>query len=57
MSHYIIPTQAQDTLVQSDRTVSTDVIALYKSLGGGWETHSSLVSVSLAATGKTNASN
>jgi multidrug efflux system outer membrane protein len=30
--------QAQDTLVQSDRTVSTDLIALYKSLGGGWET-------------------
>jgi NodT family efflux transporter outer membrane factor (OMF) lipoprotein len=30
--------QAQDALVQSDRTVSTDVIALYKSLGGGWET-------------------
>ena len=30
--------QAQDALVQSDRTVTTDVIALYKSLGGGWET-------------------
>ena len=30
--------QAQDALVQSDRTVSTDLIALYKSLGGGWET-------------------
>lgn len=29
--------QAQDALAQSDRTVSTDVIALYKSLGGGWE--------------------
>lgn len=29
--------QAQDALVQSDRTVSTDVVALYKSLGGGWE--------------------
>lgn len=29
--------QAQDALVQSDRTVSTDLIALYKSLGGGWE--------------------
>jgi NodT family efflux transporter outer membrane factor (OMF) lipoprotein len=29
--------QAQDALVQSDRTVSTDVIVLYKSLGGGWE--------------------
>jgi len=30
--------QAQDALAQSDRTVSTDVIALYKSLGGGWKT-------------------
>ena len=30
--------QAQDALVQSDKTVTTDVIALYKSLGGGWET-------------------
>jgi NodT family efflux transporter outer membrane factor (OMF) lipoprotein len=30
--------QVQDALVQSDKTVTTDVIALYKSLGGGWET-------------------
>ena len=30
--------QAQDALVQSDKAVTTDVIALYKSLGGGWET-------------------
>ncbi len=30
--------QAQDALVQSDRTVSANLIALYKSLGGGWET-------------------
>ncbi len=30
--------QTQDALAQSDRTVATDVIALYKSLGGGWET-------------------
>jgi NodT family efflux transporter outer membrane factor (OMF) lipoprotein len=29
--------QAQDELVQSDRTVSTDLVSLYKSLGGGWE--------------------
>ena len=41
--------QAQDALVQSDRTVSTDVIALYKSLGGGWETQLSSVSASAAA--------
>ncbi|HEX3798513.1 MAG TPA: efflux transporter outer membrane subunit [Verrucomicrobiae bacterium] len=29
--------EAQDALVQSDRTVSVDLIALYKALGGGWE--------------------
>ena len=29
--------QAQDALVQSDRTISANLIALYKSLGGGWE--------------------
>ncbi|HUA67276.1 MAG TPA: efflux transporter outer membrane subunit [Candidatus Saccharimonadales bacterium] len=29
--------QAQDDLVQSDTTISTDLISLYKSLGGGWE--------------------
>jgi len=29
--------QAQDALVQSERTVSTDLISLYKALGGGWE--------------------
>jgi NodT family efflux transporter outer membrane factor (OMF) lipoprotein len=34
--------QAQDALVQSDRTVSTDVIALYKSLGGGWDIQNAL---------------
>jgi multidrug efflux system outer membrane protein len=45
--------QAQDALVQSDRTVSTDVIALYKSLGGGWESQSPLASVSSAGDNKT----
>ena len=30
--------QTQDALAQSDRTVSANLIALYKSLGGGWET-------------------
>lgn len=30
--------QAQDQLVQSDRTIAVNLIALYKSLGGGWET-------------------
>ena len=29
--------QVQDALVQSDRTVSVNLISLYKSLGGGWE--------------------
>lgn len=29
--------EAQDALVQSDRNISTDVVALYKSLGGGWD--------------------
>jgi NodT family efflux transporter outer membrane factor (OMF) lipoprotein len=28
---------SQDALVQSNRTVGTDAIALYKALGGGWE--------------------
>jgi NodT family efflux transporter outer membrane factor (OMF) lipoprotein len=28
---------AQDALAQSDRTISANLIALYKSLGGGWE--------------------
>ncbi|HTV43484.1 MAG TPA: efflux transporter outer membrane subunit [Candidatus Sulfotelmatobacter sp.] len=27
----------QDTLVQSDQTVSLDLVQLYKALGGGWE--------------------
>jgi outer membrane protein, multidrug efflux system len=29
--------QVEDDLVQSDKTVSQDLIALYKALGGGWE--------------------
>jgi multidrug efflux system outer membrane protein len=29
--------QAQDELVQSDRAISANLVALYKSLGGGWE--------------------
>jgi len=28
---------SQDALVQSDRIVSTNLVALYKALGGGWE--------------------
>jgi len=30
--------QAEQQLVQSERTVATNLVALYKSLGGGWET-------------------
>jgi NodT family efflux transporter outer membrane factor (OMF) lipoprotein len=30
--------QSQDQLVVSDRAVSADLIALYKALGGGWQT-------------------
>ena len=29
--------QAQDALAQSERNMSTDIVALYKALGGGWE--------------------
>jgi outer membrane protein TolC len=28
---------SQNALVQSEQTVSTNLIALYKALGGGWE--------------------
>ncbi len=28
---------AEDSLVQSDKTLSTDLIAIYKALGGGWD--------------------
>ena len=28
---------SQDALVQSQSAVSTDLVALYKALGGGWE--------------------
>jgi NodT family efflux transporter outer membrane factor (OMF) lipoprotein len=29
---------AQDALAQSDQSVSSDLVAIYKALGGGWET-------------------
>ena len=29
---------AQDALIQSDRNVATNLVAIYKALGGGWET-------------------
>jgi len=46
--------QAQDALVQSDRSVSTDVVALYKSLGGGWETFELQPAPSLAENAPTS---
>ncbi|HLH54434.1 MAG TPA: efflux transporter outer membrane subunit [Verrucomicrobiae bacterium] len=42
--------QAQDALVQSDRTISINLISLYKSLGGGWETMESGPAGSVAST-------
>ena len=36
--------QSEDQLAQSDQKVSTDLIALYKALGGGWETTEQAVS-------------
>jgi NodT family efflux transporter outer membrane factor (OMF) lipoprotein len=42
--------QAQDALVQSDRTVSADLVSLYKSLGGGWQTVESQTTVALTKT-------
>ena len=44
--------QAQDALVQSDRTVSANLIALYKSLGGGWETLDGQPQLAQATTAK-----
>jgi hypothetical protein len=28
---------SEDALVQSNRNLSTDLVALYKALGGGWD--------------------
>ncbi|HEV2455249.1 MAG TPA: TolC family protein, partial [Verrucomicrobiae bacterium] len=33
----------QDALVQSDQTVATDLVQLYKALGGGWEQETNAV--------------
>ncbi len=30
---------SQDALVQSERQISEHLVALYKALGGGWETN------------------
>jgi len=45
--------QAQDALVQSDRTVSANLITLYKSLGGGWETLEQPATVALVGNANT----
>lgn len=44
--------QAQDALAQSDRTISANLIALYKSLGGGWETLDRPAQLAQAGTAK-----
>ena len=44
--------QAKDALVQSDRTISANLIALYKSLGGGWETVAEPVALASVETTK-----
>lgn len=37
--------QAQDALVQSDHAVTTDLVVLYKALGGGWEIETQTVAM------------
>ena len=41
---------SEDALVQSERNVATDLIALYKALGGGWESVTSLSGVATPMT-------
>jgi outer membrane protein TolC len=41
--------QSEDQLAVSDQTVSLDLIALYKALGGGWETPTSATPRDVAA--------
>ncbi|HUC84041.1 MAG TPA: efflux transporter outer membrane subunit [Candidatus Acidoferrales bacterium] len=43
---------AQDALVQSDQTVSENLVQLYKSLGGGWETAEANRETQLSSTSK-----
>ena len=35
----------QDQLAQADQTVATDLVTLYKALGGGWEVHTIYVRI------------
>ena len=39
--------QAQDRLVQSQKAVSQNLVALYKALGGGWEGETTLAQARL----------
>jgi NodT family efflux transporter outer membrane factor (OMF) lipoprotein len=48
--------QAQDALVQSDRTISANLISLYKSLGGGWEIEPNAQAVAQATPQKSSCS-
>ncbi|HXI69817.1 MAG TPA: efflux transporter outer membrane subunit [Verrucomicrobiae bacterium] len=43
---------AQDALAQSNRTISANLVALYKSLGGGWEIMAQPVALASAQTTK-----
>jgi multidrug efflux system outer membrane protein len=40
---------AQDALVQSDQTVSLNLVQLYKALGGGWQNETNSVSAMAAS--------
>ncbi|MFA5112080.1 MAG: TolC family protein, partial [Desulfobaccales bacterium] len=42
----------EDALVQSVRTLDTNLIALYKALGGGWERETPAAPLAAAAAGK-----
>ncbi len=42
---------AEDALAQSSRTVSTNLVALYKALGGGWQTEEGTPSTGSGRTG------
>jgi NodT family efflux transporter outer membrane factor (OMF) lipoprotein len=41
---------AQDALAQSDQTISTDLVTLYKALGGGWQHAAPEQNITLAQT-------
>lgn len=43
---------SQDALIQSDQSVAVDLVALYKALGGGWETAEANQETQLLSTSK-----